>query len=236
MYDATTLAVLAHQELGFGVADIVVDSAAGLVYVSGWSARRIYVYRADDLELVDEIGDASFSGPAGLAVDAPTQRIFVARTNRSFEPHVEALSVIQRHATGAHTIDRTIPMGTTVQPWDVAVDSIAGFVYVLGLGGGGVPPQLIVLDRLTLTELGRVNTTHFPQAVTAVPGSGVAYVSVFAGVKVIDARRLQVVATIPATVPQSAAVTPSGHVLAGARDGQLLRAAAPAALTIAEWR
>ena len=170
-----------------------------------------------------------------MAVDAATQRIFGARTNRSFEPNVEALSVIQRHATGAHTIDRTIPLGTTVQPWDVAVDPIAGFVYVLGIGGGGVPPQLVVLDRRTLTELGRVNTTGLPTSVTARPGSGVAHVAVAAGIKLIDARRLETVATIRAAAPMSAAVTPNGHVLAGAHDGRLLRAPAPAELTIAEW-
>ena len=107
---------------------------------------------------------------------------------------------------------------------------------MLGLGGGGVPPQLVVLDRQTLTELGRVVTGGVPTAVTTRPGSGVGHVAVFAGVQLIDARQLRVVGLVPSNAPLSTAMTPSGDLLAGGRDGRLLRAGAPRQLTLTEWR
>jgi hypothetical protein len=162
--------------------------------------------------------------------------VYLARTYRSAEPHVEALSVIQRHATGEHTLDRTIPLGTTVQPWDVALDAEAGLLYVLGLGGGGVHPQVIVLDRQSLIELGRVVVLGTPLAVTAQPGTGIAHVAVGAGVQIIDGRRLEVVGLIPG--PGAACIASGGrdHVVSGSVGGQLLRVRAPRALPTIDWR
>jgi hypothetical protein len=197
MVDAMTLKSLTHRVLGSGVHGVAVDPAAGLVYVSHWTGRKVIVLRADDLSPVDEIGDGTFSGPLGMAVDPACKRIYVARTNRSFEPDVEALSVIQRHATGEHTVDRTIPLGPSVQPWDVALDVPAGLVYVLGLGDSGVPPQVIVLDRQSLDELGRVPVAGTPTAVTALPGTGIAHVAMDTSVLVVDGRRRAIAAHIP---------------------------------------
>jgi DNA-binding beta-propeller fold protein YncE len=236
MFDGKTLEKLGYHELHAGLHDVAVDAAAGLVYVTHWIGRRVFVLRADDLAPVDVIGDGVFTGALGLAVDPATKRIYVARTYRSGEPNVEALSVIQRHATGEHTIDRTIPLGTLVQPWDVALDAEAGLLYVLGLGANTTPPQLVVLDLQSLDELGRVLVGGLPLAVTARPGTGVAHVAVGKGVVVVDGRRLEVAALIPGSGVTSIASNGKDQIVSGSVDAELLRAKAPKGLKTVEWR
>ena len=236
MLDGTTLEPLGYHELGAGLHDVAVDVAAGLVYVSHWIARRIFVLRADDLTPVDVVGDGVFTGALGLAVDEATKRIYVARTWRSGEPNVEALSVIQRRATGEHTIDRTMPLGKLVQPWDVALDVDAGLVYVLGLGGNATPPQLAVFDRQSLDEIGRVPVGGGPLAVTARNGTGVAHVAVGKGVVVVDGRRLAVAAQILGPNATSVAVGGPDRIVSGSIAGDLLRAKAPKGIKVVGWK
>jgi DNA-binding beta-propeller fold protein YncE len=236
MLDGKTLEPLAYHELGAGLHDVAVDPAAGLVYVSHWISRRVFVLRADDLTRVGAIGDGTFFGALGLAVDPAIKRIYVARTYRAGEPNVEALSVIQRHATGEHTVDRTLPLGKLVQPWDVAVDVEAGLVYVLGLGGNTTPPQVVVFDRQSLDELGRVRVGGTPLAITARPGTGVAHVAVGMGVQVIDGRRLTVAAQIPGSPATSIAVGGPERVVSGSVVGELVRARDPKGLKVVGWR
>jgi DNA-binding beta-propeller fold protein YncE len=211
MYDAGTLAPLATWTTGAGIAFADIDAGAGLLYVSHWIARRVFVLRTSDLTQVAEIGDPTFSGALGVAVDPGLDRIYVARTYRSAEPNVEALTVIDRRPDGKHAIGRTIPLGKTVQPWQVAVDPVLGHVYVIGLGGGGVHPQLIVFDRATMAEKLRINTisgfTH-SRNIAARPGTGIVHVTSDAGIQVIDVNQPAVVGFVPQ--PQVRSIVASG--------------------------
>ena len=236
MLDATTLVPLGHRAIDAGLHDVAVDPAAGLVYVSHWIRRRIIVLRADDLSPVQEIGDASFTGALGLAVDPDLGHILVARTFRSGEPNVEALSVIRRGPDGQHVVQSTRALGQGVQPWDVAVDPEAGLVYVLGLGGGGVPPQLIVLDRGGLGERGRVEVAGTPLAVAAQPGTGIAHVATGLGVQIVDGRRAEVAALVPGRGTPCVAVGERDRIVAGAVDGEVVRVQAARSLPVVEWR
>ena len=86
----------------------------------------VHVLHAHDLRPLATVGDASFVGPRGLAVDRELRRVYVARTHRRARRPIDALTVIQRHATGRHTVDRTLSLGDGVGPWHVAVDAAAG--------------------------------------------------------------------------------------------------------------
>jgi hypothetical protein len=239
MYDAGTLAPLATWTTSAGLAFADIDAAAGLVYVSHWAGRRVFVLKASDLTPVAEIGDATFTGALGVAVDPGLRRIYIARTFRSAQPHVEALTVIDRRPNGTHAIGLTIPLGTTVQPWQVKVDPVLGHVYVIGLGGGGVHPQLIVFDRATMAEKLRVNTisgvTH-NRNLAVRPGTGIVHVTGDAGIQVIDVARPAVVGFVPQ--PHARTITASGpeQVTSMSLHNEVARIKASTKITTTDWR
>jgi len=175
------------RPLGPGVVDAALDEAAGLVYASHGLHRRIHVLRAHDLHPMALIGDATFVGPRGLAVDGELRRVYVARTHRASRQSVDALTVIQRHATGRHTVDRTLSLGDGVEPRLVAVDAASGLVFVAGRGSACTAPALIVLDRLTLDELGRALLPGRPAALTVGDG-GAVLVQIGSTTHLVDGR------------------------------------------------
>ncbi|HEY7068746.1 MAG TPA: hypothetical protein VH479_01475 [Acidimicrobiales bacterium] len=238
-FSADTLKPVASWTTGAGVAFAALDGPAGLLYVSHWIGRRVFVLRASDLAQVGEIGDASFTGPLGLAVDPGRRRIYVARTFRSAEPNVEALTVIERRPDGSHAIGRTIPMGTTVQPYHVAVDPTLGLVYVMGIGGGGVHPQIVVLDQASLAERGRVLTISGPgtgRTLATREGTGIVHTTGGVGVQIIDAQRLAAVGLVPSPLAATVSAAGPDQMLSASTQGELIRLRAPRQITLAEWR
>ena len=155
LLDAVRAVRVADRPLGPGVVDAAIDDDAGLVYASHRPHRRLHVLRAVDLRPVGTVGDANFVGPQGLAVDGELRRVYVARTHRAGRSTLDALTVVQRHTTGRHSVDRTVALGHGVEPRFVAVDARGGLVLVAGRGSACTAPALVVLDRLTLDELGR---------------------------------------------------------------------------------
>jgi DNA-binding beta-propeller fold protein YncE len=241
MFDAGSLEQLAEWPTNAGLDFVTVDSAAGLVYVSHPQVRRVFVLAADDLKPREVIGDDTFTGTLGLAADPELNRIYVARTHLDGPPgsEVEALTVIQRRPDGRHEVSRTIPLGSMVQPWRVAVDPVAGLVYVIGLGGGTVPPQLIVLDRATLAERGRVTTLSGradSRALATRDGTGIVHVTGDAGVQVIDAESMAVVGFVPASGTSCVSAGSADHVVSASALGTLVRMWSPCQITTTEWR
>ena len=187
LLDAVRAVRVEGRPLGPGVVDAALDAPAGLVYASDGPQRRIHVLRAHDLRPMATIGDGMFLGPRGLAVDGELRRVYVARTHRASRHSVDALTVIQRHATGRHTVDRTLPLGDGVEPRFVAVDTASGLVFVAGRGSACTAPALIILDRLTLDELGRALLPGRPTALTIGEG-GAALIGIGADSHVVDGR------------------------------------------------
>jgi len=204
LLDAVRAVRVEGRPLGPGVMDAARDASAGLVYASHGPQRCIHVLRAHDLRPMATIGDATFVGPRGLAVDGELRRVYVARTHRGPRQSVDALTVIQRHATGRHTVDRTLSVGDGVEPRFVAVDAASGLVFVAGRGSACTAPALIVLDRLTLDELGRALLPGRPTALTIGEGAAV-QVGIGAGSHVVDGR----------AVAHAAPTGPSSPGLAG---------------------
>ena len=221
LLDINLLATIAQCRLGPGLGDVAVDGFAGLAYVANVAARRVHVLHADDLRVVDEIGDGAFAGPRALAVDERLQRLYVARWGRREQPELHALSVVQRRSTGRHTVDRTIPLGAGTRPAKVAVDVGAGVVHVLCQGGRTAAPQLAVFDRQTLDELGRVPLGTRPTALSA--SNGVAFVSVANGVQVVDGRRLETVGLVRTPDPRFIAPAGPDRVVASDAAGAIVR-------------
>jgi DNA-binding beta-propeller fold protein YncE len=217
LLDINLLATIAQRPLGPGLEEVGVDGFAGLAYVSNSVARRLHVLHADDLRVVDEVGDDTFTGPRGLAVDESLQRVYVARYGGREDPDVHALSVVQRRTMGGHNVDRTIALGPGTQPTKVAVDPAAGLVYVLCAGSRGVPAQLVVLDRQTLEERGRVGLGAGPTALGARDGH--AFVSVAEGVQIVDGHALSAVGLVRIPRPRFVATDGPGRVVAAAVDG-----------------
>ncbi len=241
MFDAGSLELLAEWPTNAGLDFVAVDSAAGLVYVSHPQARRVFVLSADDLKPREVIGDDTFTGVLGLAADPELGRIYVARTHLDGPPgsEVEALTVLQRRPDGRHEISRTIPLGSMVQPWRVAVDPVAGLVYVIGLGSDSAPAQLIVLDRATLAERGRVDTLSGladSRALATRDGTSVVYVTGDAGVQVVDAESMAAVGFVPAPGTSCVSVGDADHVVSASALGTLVRMWSPCQITTTEWR
>ena len=186
--------------LGARLPTFAVDRSAGLVYVSCPPHCRVHVLHAEDHRQLAIVGDASFVGPRGLAVDPTLRRVYVTRAHRSRRAAIEALTIIQRHATGRHTVDRTIPL-RGVRPWHVAVDAAAGFVYVAGRGGHGSAPVLVLLDRLTLDELARVRLDGRPRGLRA--SGGVAHIELPSVGQTVDGTRLAMLGPSPSSAAGS---------------------------------
>jgi DNA-binding beta-propeller fold protein YncE len=241
MFDAGSLEQLAEWTTNPGLDFVAVDSPAGLVYVSHPIGRRVFVLAAHDLSPREVIGDDTFTGAMGLAVDPELGRIYVTRSHHDGPPgsEVDALTAIQRRPDGRHEIGRTIPLGSMVQPWRVAVDPVAGLVYLLGLGRGTVAPQLIVLDRATLTERGRVPTLSGltpSRALATRDGTGLVYVTGDAGVQVVDAESMAVVGFVPAAGASCVSAGGIEPVVSASALGTLVRMRAPDQITTTEWR
>jgi DNA-binding beta-propeller fold protein YncE len=241
MLDATTLQPLAEWPTGAGVAFAATDPGAGLVYVSHWIGRKVFVLDADDLTHLAVIGDANFTGLLGMAVDPMLRRIYVARTYRAGPPGTEigALSVIERRPDGTHGLGPTIPLGVAVQPYQVAVDPTLGLIYVLGLGGGPEHPQLIVLDRSTLAEKSRIRTISglTPDRTLATrEGTGIVHTTGYGGIQVIDVMAGAAVGMIVAEGAGSIVARGSDQVVGATTLGELVRVAAPRQITTTEWR
>ena len=189
LLDAVRAVRVEGRPLGPGVVDAALDEPAALVYASHGPHRCLHVLRADDLRPMATIGDGTFLGPRGLAVDGELRRVYVARTHRAARHPIDALTVIQRHATGRHTVDRTMALGDGVEPRFVAVDAASGLVFVAGRGSACTAPTLIVLDRLTLDELGRALLPGRPTALTIGEGCAV-LVGIGADSHVVDGRAI----------------------------------------------
>jgi DNA-binding beta-propeller fold protein YncE len=241
MLDATTLQALTEWPTSDGVAFAATDPGAGLVYVSHWVGRRVFVLDADDLTQVDTIGDADFTGLLGMAVDPALGRIYVARTYRAGPPgsEVGALSVIERRPDGSHGIGPTILIGVAVQPYQVAVDPKLGLIYVLGLGGGPEAAQLVVLDRTRLAENARIRTISgvTPDRTLATrEGTGIVHTSGYGGIQVIDVNAGAAVGMIAAEGAGSVVALGTDHIVGATTLGELVRVAAPQQITTTEWR
>jgi hypothetical protein len=200
----------------------------------------VFVLAADDLSLREAIGDDTFTGPVGLAVDHELGRIYVTRSHHGGPPgsEVGAFTVLERRPDGRHEIGRTIPLGSMVQPWRVAVDPVAGLVYVLGLGLGTEPPRLIVLDRATLAERGRVDLSGLAgrRALATRDGTGIVHVTGDAGVEIVDAESMAVVGFVPAAGASCVSAGAAEHIIGASARGTLVRMRAPDQITTLEWR
>lgn len=187
---AVRLADADRRALGPGVVGVALDRPAGLVYASDPAGRRIHVLRLEDLVPLADVGDASFVGPRGLDVDPDLRRVYVARSHRCGSSSLDGLTVIQRHATGRHSIDRTVPVAGGVRPWYVAVEPHTGLVLVAGRGERSSPPALIVLDRLTLDQLARMTIEGRPVGLRVGARPGVAEVELATGIRTYDVARV----------------------------------------------
>jgi hypothetical protein len=234
-----------HRALGFGMIDVEVDSAGGIVYASRFNPGRIMALAADDLRVVAELTDADprLRRSLGIAVAPGTGGetfLYAARLVRGVENEEAAVTQIRRAADGSHTVAQSIRFADVgTQPVDVAVDPVHNLVFVACLGGVGIPPELIVLEHPTMTERGRVRLLSTGRAVAARPGRGLAYVVGEAGLMIIDARTLTLASRIPldAGMPLAIAVDPvTGTAYVGHRDNAtLMRIDAPTIGTPAFW-
>jgi hypothetical protein len=125
-----------------------------------------------------------------------------------------------------------------VQPWRVTVDPVAGLVYVIGLGRGTEPPQLIVLDRATLAERGRVDVSELADrcALVTRDGTGIVHVTGDAGVQIVDAESMAVVGFVPAAGASCVSAGAAEHIVGASALGTLVRMRAPDQITTTEWR
>lgn len=220
--DGTTFATLATIPSGQAPIDVAVNSRTNRIYVSTPYQERIQVIDGRTNTLLDPI--VVGPGPQGLAVDERTNRIYVALTNRSYEPHVNALGVITDDGQTVTVHPKiTIP---GFQPIDVAVDGKHGRVYVANLGGGGFQPKLTIVDSGTSSVIAEVGIVRAVRGVAVNPDAREVLVSTDDGVFAVDDMRLRVTRFMPAGYGPMGISTGTGEertLYVGNLDGELRR-------------
>lgn len=237
-YDPETLQQLAAAPIGFGAWDVAVAPGGTLVYVSRWrvAGGAVFVLKADDLSqlalLTKSPTTPAFHGTFGLAADPDGKRAYVARSFRADGPDGLQVAghslIVARPAGGFAVVDSTLSE-PLIQPVDVAVDAPAGLVFLACLGGGGVHPRLLILNRGGIgvpTLQGTVVLPGAARAVAALPGSGMAYVATDDGLCLVDGKARTLELTLPlGPAPSVIAVDPdTGATFVGDRvDGTVRR-------------
>lgn len=197
--DSVTLQVVDTISLHQGPVDVAVNTRTNRVYISNPGQRVIQVVDGATNALLSPIPIGP--GPQGLAVDETTNTLYVALNNRSFDPHVTAVGAVFDDGQTQQILPKIDLGAEGTQPNDVAVDPLAGRVYVAGLGGGGVQPSMIVLDSTTRQELARVPLKG-PARAIAVNGFAHRVFAVGEGrVDIIDDGSFQVIRSLPAKLP-----------------------------------
>lgn len=165
--------------------DVAVNSKTNRIYVTNPFQKKIHVIDGNtNTELTSiQVGD----GLQGLTVDEAANRVYVARTYRSSEPHVNALTVIQVKNDDTYEVLPPISIGSELtQPVDVAVNPQTNRIYVVNLGAVGVPPSVTVLDRTTYEVITTVKTIANAHAIAVSPRLNQVYIGTDSGVQIMD--------------------------------------------------
>ncbi|MBW4569587.1 MAG: hypothetical protein KME31_16635 [Tolypothrix carrinoi HA7290-LM1] len=216
--------------------DVAVNSKTNRIYVTNPFQRKIHVIDGNtNTELTSiKVGD----GLQGLTIDEAANRIYVARSYRSSEPHVNALTVIQVKNNDTYEVLPPIPIGSDLtQSLDVAVNPTTNRIYVANLGVVGVSPSVTVLDRTTYEVITTVKTIAGARAIAVNPGLNQIYIGTDSGVQIMDGVTNSIMSTIPQKAPWGIAVDlTTGKVYASsATEGTVTQFAAPDLSTLTQW-
>jgi DNA-binding beta-propeller fold protein YncE len=232
--------------------DVAVNTKTNRVYVTNWLGRKVHVLglinpQTKEHAMVTEIkaasGAAALTGWHGITVDETHNLIYAARFFVSGTPHVHAVAVIDGTT---NTIIRTITHPALVGPIDVALNAAGTRLYVamLGSNSGTSPTPLGVavfdVDSATgaATFNTKIQTRSNPTAIVANHQRNQVYVTIAAGVQIIDGETLRITSTVPTgRFAQSVAVsTASNHICVGdGVEGTLTRVPVPALDTLTPW-
>lgn len=229
-----------------GPTDVEVNSKTNRVYVTNWFQRKLHVIDgASDTELASiHVGD----GPQRFAVDDATNRLYLARSYRSSpdpKEHINALTVIQGHTNGAHTVQEPIAIGEIgTQSINVAINANpeVNRIYIGNLGSGDDAPSVIVLNRADLTPVGEpIRTNAGCRAIAANPVLNQVYVATDSGVQIIDCLSNEIRSTFLVNfkrVPSGIAVNPAtGRIYAeDAQEGLVKEYGMEDLSTLTHWR
>ncbi|HZY92867.1 MAG TPA: YncE family protein [Thermoplasmata archaeon] len=139
--------------VGQGPSGIAYDSIHGRIYVANPGSRNLSVINDSTEQVVATV--ALPSGPAGVAYDNMDNRLFVSCQYQ--------LVVID--AT-TYSIVTTLPIGGG-SPFNVAVDSVAGKVYIAGVAFSNVT----IVNAANMTVSGYLKVTLSPPNSVAVDGT-----------------------------------------------------------------
>ncbi|MFF1635568.1 cell wall-binding repeat-containing protein [Leifsonia sp. NPDC058248] len=186
--DLTSNAVSKTLPLPKVPADVAIDTARALVYVSGSDINAgtgiVSVFSAATRALVATIplgvfGPSSFNGVAGIGVDTATGSIYVAGMagpGGAATPGLRVLTASQiTAAIGGTAVTPTaiaLPSGNQVA---VVVDSAAGIVYATGAGFSS--SSLFTISTTSNTLTGTIPLAGIPSTAAVDRGTGTVYVS-----------------------------------------------------------
>lgn len=228
--------VIAHLNLGPVPTDVAVNPRTNRVFVTNPFQRKVHVIDGDTNS---ELGSIEVGvGLQGLAVEEETNRLYVAQSHYSSEPHVHALTIIQGRDKGSFEVLPSISVGADRnQPIDVAINARTNRVYMASLGAPSVPPAIMVLDRETHALITSVRTIANPHAIAVNPGLNHLYIGTDGGLQILDAATNTVVSTAPKNAPWSVVANlDTGQVFYGsATEGTITEIPAPDLDTVIRW-
>lgn len=130
--------------------DVEVNPATGLLYFTLRTGGGVKYYNTVTHTLAGSISTGS--NPYGLAISAPTKRLYVANSMSN------TVSVISLDTASANynKVIKTITVGTG--PWQVGVNTVTGRVYV----ANRTSRTISVISEGALTVLGTIGLTFEP--------------------------------------------------------------------------
>ena len=191
-----TRTVIKEIPLGQVAVDVAVNTRLNRVYVSNPTQEDLQVVNGATNTLIAPVQVGK--GLGGLAVDEATGIVYIAMTHRSSAPQFTALGRV-RDTGAVRTVLPQIDLGDPGnQATDVAIDPARDRVYVGGLGGGTIHPNVIVLSMSTGQPIKHMLVPGPVRAISINPQAGKVFAAGDRGVEVIDEDTLEVTRHIDA--------------------------------------
>ena len=198
-----TRSVIKVIPLGQIGVDVEVNTKLNRVYVSNPAAEDLQIINGATNALMAPVQVGK--GLGGMAVDEATGIVYIAMTHRSSAPNFTALGRV-RDLGAAQLVLPQVDLGDPgIQASDVALDPTRNRVFVGGLGGGTIQPNVTVLDMTTMQQIARMAVPGPIRAIDSNPAAGLVFAVGDRGVNVIDAGSLAVKRHIAAGLPFSVA-------------------------------
>ena len=134
--------------------------------------------------------------------------MYVAQSRRGVPQEIAGLGSFVDNGTTV-TVNPMVSLGDPLtQPLDVALDPVRHRLYVGGLGGNTVAPNLTVLDSTTRAVIKRIDLPGPSRAVAVNPDAHQVFVASDRGVLVVDDAQLRVVRKMETGLPFAVATVP----------------------------